>query len=243
LYHHSRRTGHPFLAINCAAIPEALLESELFGHERGAFTGADRKRIGNVEQVSGGTLFLDEIGDMPPPLRAKRRRVVQEQRFERVGGNETIHARARVLAATNQDLPRLVAEGRFRKDLFYRLNAVTIHVPPLRERLEDVAELANYFLFRFDRQLGLDLRGFAPDVLERFQNYSWPGNVGELQGVVKQAMLNASGHLILSEFLPPQLSQQPPPAAPAGPRPPGLDLEGLIEELLPRGDGRLYDEV
>jgi two-component system nitrogen regulation response regulator GlnG len=242
LYHHSRRSDKPFLAINCAAIPEQLLESELFGHEEGAFTGATRRRIGKFEQCRIGTLFLDEIGDMPSLLQAKILRVLQEQRFERVGGSETVRTSTRVLAATNQDLSKLVAEGRFRKDLFYRLNAVTIHVPPLRERMADVAELANYFLFRFDRELGLDLRGFASEVLERFQSYSWPGNVRELQGVVKQSMLNASGHLILPEFLPPHLSQQgaPPPAPKEEDH---LDLDQLIDELLRRGEGQLHDKV
>src|SRR5258706_7517552 len=146
IYQHSGRSDKPFLAINCAAIPETLLESELFGHERGAFTGADRRRIGKFEQAQQGTLFLDEIGDMTPATQAKILRVLQEQRFERIGSNETIQARARVLAATNQDLAKLVTEGRFRKDLFYRLNAVTIQLPPLRERAEDIAELAHYFL-------------------------------------------------------------------------------------------------
>ena len=201
LYSHSRRADKPFLAVNCAAIPEQLLESELFGHEAGAFTGATRRRIGKFEQCGGGTLFLDEIGDMPASLQAKILRVLQEQQFERIGGNETIQTHVRVLAATNQDLSKLIAEGRFRKDLFYRLNAVTIQVPPLRLRLQDVAELAHYFLFKFNRELGMDLRGFAPEVLERFQAFDWPGNVRELQGAIKQAMLNASGHLIVPEFL------------------------------------------
>jgi two-component system, NtrC family, nitrogen regulation response regulator GlnG len=243
LYHHSRRAERPFLAINCAAVPETLLESELFGHERGAFTGADRRRIGKFEQADGGTLFLDEIGDMAPALQAKMLRVLQEQRFERVGGNEPVQTHVRVLAATNQDLPRLVAEGRFRKDLFYRLNTVTVRVPPLRDRPEDVAELANYFLFRFDRELGLDMRGFAPEVLDLFQAYPWPGNVRELQGVVKQAMLNASGHLVLPEFLPEHLSQEPASAVTPAGSSDSLDVVALIEDLLQRGDGRVYDQV
>ena len=242
LYFHSRRAEQPFLAINCAAIPENLLESELFGHEEGAFTGASRKRIGKFEQCRAGTLFLDEIGDMPPLLQAKILRVLQEQRFERVGGNETIQTRVRVVAATNQDLPKLVAEGRFRKGLFYRLNGVTIHVPPLRKRLEDVAELANYFLFRFDRELGLDLRGFAPAVLELFQSYAWPGNVRELQGVVKQAMFNASGHLILREFLPPQFASAGQPGK-SDRREDRFDLEAVIEGLLPDAAGKLYEKI
>jgi two-component system nitrogen regulation response regulator GlnG len=242
LWHHSKRADKPFLAINCAAIPEALLESELFGHEKGAFTGADRQRVGKFEQVKGGTLLLDEIGDMPLALQAKILRVLQEQRFERVGGSETVEARVRVLAATNQDLPRLVADGRFRKDLYYRLNAVTVRVPPLREHLDDLAELANYFLFRYDRELGLDLRGFAPEALDLLQAYRWPGNVRELQGVIKQAMLNASGHLILPEFLPEHLRREP--SAPAAAATADtLDLPGLIDSLLPRADGKLYEEV
>ncbi|MFO0970462.1 MAG: sigma-54 dependent transcriptional regulator [Gemmataceae bacterium] len=249
LYFHSRRADQPFLAINCAAIPETLLESELFGHEPGAFTGAARRRIGKFEQCAGGTLFLDEIGDMPALLQAKILRVLQEQRFERVGGNEIVETRVRVLAATNQDLARLVAEGRFRKDLYYRLNAVTIHVPPLRVRSEDVAELAHYFLFRFNRELGLDLRGFAPEVLDRFQTYSWPGNVRELQGVVKQAMLNASGHLILPEFLPEHLTTSPEKQAvqaaadPAADPGAALDVDALIDSLLPVAGGLLHDKV
>jgi two-component system nitrogen regulation response regulator GlnG len=246
LYHHSKRAQQPFLAINCAAIPESLLESELFGHEKGAFTGADRKRIGKFEQCSAGTLFLDEIGDMTPLTQTKVLRVLQDQTFERVGGNETIRTQVRVLAATNQDLARLVSEGRFRKDLFYRLNSVTIHVPPLRERIEDVAELANYFLFRFDRELGLDLRGIAPEVLELFQNYSWPGNVRELQGALKHAMLNASGHLILPEFLPPHLLQQP--ASPISSpeikeQREHFDLVAQIEKAIERGSGHVYEEI
>jgi two-component system nitrogen regulation response regulator GlnG len=242
LYHHSRRAEKAFLAVNCAAIPEPLLESELFGHEKGAFTGADRRRIGKFEQCDGGTLFLDEIGDMPLALQAKILRVLQEQQFERVGGAETLPARVRVLAATNQDLPKLIDGGRFRKDLYYRINAVTISVPPLRERLEDVAELANHFLFRFDRELGMDLHGFAPEVLDRFQAYAWPGNVRELQGVVKQAMLNASGRFVIPEFLPAQF-QAAPPAPHLAPANDDLAVGALIDDLLPKAGGRLYEEV
>jgi len=177
LYHHSRRADRPFLVINCAAIPESLLESELFGHEQGAFTGASRRRIGKFEQCDGGTLFLDEIGDMAPALQAKILRVLQEQSFERLGSNETLRTKVRVLAATNRPLEKLVQEGRFRQDLYYRLRVVSIQIPPLRDRLDDVAELAHYFLFRFDRELGLDLRGLAPETLEFLQQHRWPGNV------------------------------------------------------------------
>jgi two-component system nitrogen regulation response regulator GlnG len=241
LYSHSRRADKPFLAVNCAAIPEQLLESELFGHEAGAYTGATRRRIGKFEQCGGGTLFLDEIGDMPASLQAKILRVLQEQQFERIGGNETIQTHVRVLAATNQDLPNLIGKGRFRKDLYYRLNAVTIHVPPLRQRSEDVAELAHYFLFRFNQALGMDMRGFAPEVLEKFQAYSWPGNVRELQGAVKQAMLNASGHLILPEFLADTLTQTPTRQTIAANEFP--NLSALIDKLLQEYEGELHGRV
>jgi two-component system nitrogen regulation response regulator GlnG len=243
LYHHSRRAARPFLALNCAAIPETLLESELFGHEQGAFTGAMRRRIGKFEQCDGGTLFLDEIGDMPPSLQVKMLRVLQEQRFERLGSNETVQTQVRVLAATNQDLEKLVEQGRFRKDLYFRLKVVTIQVPPLRQHPEDVAELAHYFLFRFDRELGLDLRALAPEALELLQNYSWPGNVRELQSVIKQAMLNASGHLVLPEFLPGEFHRQQTPHELSRPDTATNDLAGFIESLLQRGETDLHRKV
>src|SRR5579884_776570 len=165
LYHYSHRAQGPFLAINCAAIPETLLESELFGHEKGAFTGADRKRIGKFEQANGGTLFLDEIGDMTPLTQTKILRVLQGQEFERVGGNEPIKADVRVLAATNRDLEKMVAEGTFRGDLYYRLNVYSIQLPPLRERGEDLPLLAEHFVRRFSRELKKDVRGIAPEAL------------------------------------------------------------------------------
>jgi two-component system nitrogen regulation response regulator GlnG len=248
LYHHSRRADKPFLAINCAAIPETLLESELFGHEKGAFTGADRRRIGKFEQASGGTIFLDEIGDMPLPLQAKMLRVLQDQQFERVGGNETVQTQVRILAATNQDLERLVREGRFRADFYYRLKVVTLRVPPLRERPGDVAELAHYFLFRYGRELGRDPRGVSPAALELLERYPWPGNVRELQSAIKHALLNASGHLLLPEFLPAEVRhcgpQEAQPAAAAMPPPqPAFDLPALVEALLQAGGNQLYDRV
>jgi two-component system nitrogen regulation response regulator GlnG len=240
LYHHSRRADRPFLAINCAAIPEALLESELFGHEQGAFTGAHRRRIGKFEQCDGGTLFLDEIGDMAPALQAKILRVLQEQCFERVGGNETVQTRVRVLAATNQDLEKRAAEGHFRKDLYYRLKGVTIRVPPLREHVEDVPELAHYFLFRFNRELGKDFRALAPEVLEMFQGYGWPGNVRELQGVLREAMLHASGHVLLAEFLSEELRQRRVIGATPGVPVVSPDLGAWVESLMLGNSGDLY---
>jgi two-component system, NtrC family, nitrogen regulation response regulator GlnG len=243
LYQHSRRADRPFLAINCAAIPENLLESELFGHEKGSFTGADRRRIGKFEQCNGGTLFLDEIGDMSPALQVKMLRVLQDQRFERVGSNEPIQTRVRVLAATNHNLERDVEEGRFRKDLYYRLKVATVQVPPLRDRSDDVAELAHYFLFRFNRELGRPLHAFAPEALERLQAYAWPGNVRELQSVIKHAMLNASGNVLLPEFLPPELRAAGKPEKAPAPAADRLDLEALIDALLQRGEADIHAKV
>ena len=206
----------PFLALNCAAIPENLLESELFGHEKGAFTGADRRRIGKFEQCNGGTLFLDEIGDMPPATQAKMLRVLQEQTFERVGGNETIRTDVRLIAATHRDLKAWSEEGKFRPDLYYRLGVFTIHLPPLRERGDDLPLLVQHFLRRFSRELGRDVREVAPEALERLRAYSWPGNIRELQSVLKQALLQASGTVLLPAFLP-AISRRGRPRRPAAP--------------------------
>ncbi|HVX10435.1 MAG TPA: sigma-54 dependent transcriptional regulator [Pirellulales bacterium] len=202
IYHHSQRSRSPFLAINCSAIPEGLLESELFGHERGAFTGADQRRIGKFEQCDHGTLFLDEVGDMAPNTQAKILRLLQENHFERVGGNETISVDVRVIAATNQNLERLIEEGAFRKDLYYRLRGVTIHLPPLRERCEDISELAHYFLFRYNRQIGTTVQSISPAALELLQNYDWPGNVRELQSIIRESLIVSAGPTILPDFLP-----------------------------------------
>src|SRR5215813_13041015 len=219
IYQHGPRARAPFLALNCAAIPENLLESELFGHEKGAFTGADRRRIGKFEQCSGGTLFLDEIGDMPPATQAKMLRVLQEQAFERVGGNETIRTDVRLIAATHRDLKAWSDEGKFRPDLYYRLGVFTIHLPPLRERDEDLLMLVQHYLRRFSRELGREVRQAAPETLERLRNYPWPGNIRELQSVLKQALLQASGAVLLPAFLPEPLGGDcavTPPAPSAG---------------------------
>src|SRR3954467_6983424 len=191
IYQHGPRAKAAFLALNCAAIPEYLLESELFGHEKGAFTGADRRRIGKFEQCNSGTLFLDEIGDMPLTLQGKILRVLQEQAFERVGGNETVRTDVRLIAATHRDLMALSAEGKFRPDLYYRLGVFTIDLPPLRERGDDLPLLVQHYLQRFGRELGRDVREIAPEALATLQGYSWPGNIRELQSVLKQALLHA----------------------------------------------------
>jgi two-component system nitrogen regulation response regulator GlnG len=210
IYHHSQRSHAPFLAINCSAIPESLLESELFGHERGAFTGAEQRRIGKFEQCNHGTLFLDEVGDMAPNTQAKMLRLLQEGRFERVGGNETIAVDVRVIAATNQNLESLIDSGRFRKDLYYRLRGVTINLPPLRERREDISELAHYFLFRYNQQMGVSARSISPAALELLQQYDWPGNVRELQSIIREALIVSAGPTILPRFLPPDVRSAAP---------------------------------
>jgi DNA-binding NtrC family response regulator len=216
VYQHGPRAKAPFLALNCAAIPETLLESEFFGHEKGAFTGADRRRIGKFEQCNGGTLFLDEIGDMPQALQAKILRLLQEQTFERVGGDETIRTDVRLIAATHRDLKAWTAEGKFRPDLYYRLGVFAIHLPPLRERGDDLPLLVQRYLRRFSRELGREVRQVAPEALERLGRYGWPGNIRELQSVLKQALLQASGTVLLPAFLP-ELpggrSEAAPPAA------------------------------
>jgi two-component system nitrogen regulation response regulator GlnG len=247
LYHHSRRANRPFLAINCAALPENLVESELFGHERGAFTGADRQRIGKFEQCGDGTILLDEIGDLSPTAQAKILRLLQEQQFERVGGHETIRTQVRILAATNQDLEKRIAEGRFRADLYYRLRGVTIIIPPLRERAGDIAELAHHFLFAYNRELELNVQGLDPEALACLQQYRWPGNVRELQSVIREAMLRATGPLLLPEFLPVSVQRTPAPVRPgletSGEATGSIDLAVLIENLLQRGELHLYARV
>jgi two-component system nitrogen regulation response regulator GlnG len=230
IYQHGPRAKAPFLALNCAAIPEQLLESELFGHEKGAFTGAERCRVGKFEQCNGGTLFLDEIGDMPQPAQAKLLRILQEQAFERVGGNETVRTDVRLIAATHRDLKAWSADGRFRPDLYYRLGVFTIHLPPLRDRADDLPLLVRHYLRHFSSELGREVREVAAKALERLRGYSWPGNVRELQSVLKQALLRAHGPVLLPDFLP-ELREAPAKPAPAS-REGRLDPEAFIREGL-----------
>jgi two-component system nitrogen regulation response regulator GlnG len=242
LYQHGPRAHAPFVALNCAAIPETLLESELFGYEKGAFTGATQQRIGKFEQCSGGTLFLDEVGDMPLALQAKILRLLQEQTFERIGGNETIHTDVRLIAATHRDLKAWSADGRFRPDLYYRLGVFSIHLPPLRERADDLPLLVRHYLRRFSSELGRNVREVAAEALERLRGYSWPGNVRELQSVLKQALLRAYGPVLLPDFLPqlPEAAGAPTPAAPPGGR---LDPEAFLRQRLGPDCRDLYAEA
>jgi transcriptional regulator with GAF, ATPase, and Fis domain len=194
--------------VNCAAIPEQLLESELFGHERGAFTGATLQRIGKFEQCNGGTIFLDEIGDMTPATQTKILRVLQSGTFERVGGNTPNKVDVRVIAATNKPLEEAVAARQFREDLFYRLNVVRIHIPPLRERREDVRLLVNYFLKKFARDQQTSPKSVSTGVIKALEHYHWPGNVRELENVVRRALVVSKGDAILLSELPPEIASQ-----------------------------------
>jgi two-component system nitrogen regulation response regulator GlnG len=243
IYQHSRRADGPFLAINCAAIPETLLESELFGHEKGAFTGAERKRIGKFEQCNGGTLFLDEIGDTTPLTQTKLLRVLQEQRFERVGGNEPIQVNVRVIAATNHELEGLVSSGRFRGDLYYRLSVFTIRLPALRERGDDFSLLVDHFVKQFSHELGREVHTVAAETVDILRRYPWPGNVRELQSVLKQALLHASGPVLLVDFLPASVrrvdSAGEQPATGASPP----DWDRFVTERLAAATTDLYAEA
>src|SRR5262249_46361207 len=243
IYQHGPRAKAPFLALNCAAIPEALLESELFGHEKGSFTGAERRRIGRFEQANGGTLLLDEVGDMPLPAQAKVLRVLQEQAFERVGGSETIRTDVRLIAATHRDLKAWSDEGKFRLDLYYRLGVFTIHLPPLRERGDDLELLIKFYLRRVRRGLGREGREVAPEALERLRAYHSPGDLRELQSVLKQAILRSHGPVLLAASLPP-LVGEPGGSVPAPPlAEEDTSLEALIRQRVGSDVRDLYAET
>ena len=236
IYANSPRAARPYVAINCAAIPDTLLESELFGHERGAFTGALTQRIGKFERADGGTIFLDEIGDMPLALQAKLLRILQNGEFQRLGGDQTLRTRVRVIAATNKDLAGMVREKNFREDLFYRLNVVMIQLPPLRERAEDILPLAEYFLQRDGKEKRLKFSGSARQAL---QSHRWPGNVRELENAVQRAVVCATSDTIEPKDLSAELGGTSP--APGGSRDwwstlkesvQGQDLLGAAEKML-----------
>ncbi len=219
IHYNSPRKAKSFIKVNCAALQENLLESELFGHEKGAFTGAERQRIGRFEQASGGTLFLDEIGDMTPSTQAKVLRVFQEQEFERLGGNKTIKVDVRILAATNKDLAEAVQAGHFREDLYYRLNVVSVKMPPLRERKADILPLATFFVRQFAGDLKKRVTGFDPAAIKGLHRYNWPGNIRELKNAIERAVLMADGPLIRAEDL--ALGDHALPRGPLAAGPPG----------------------
>jgi transcriptional regulator with GAF, ATPase, and Fis domain len=234
IHQHSRRAGSPFSAINCAAIPETLLESELFGYERGAFTGADRRKLGLFEVASGSTLFLDEIGDLSLPLQGKILRALQEREIRRVGGNESIAVDVRVLSATNRDLEAMMKSGTFREDLYYRLNIVPIVVPPLRDRREDIPRIASRVLERAAAEHGKEIDGITPEAMRCLSAYDWPGNVRELESIVERAVLLSESPAIGVDDLPQEV-RRPRSAAAAIELeipPEGVDIEEVERALL-----------
>jgi transcriptional regulator with PAS, ATPase and Fis domain len=209
IHFNSDRRNHPLIAVNCGAIPDELLESELFGHEKGAFTGAIRSRIGRFELAQGGTIFLDEIGDMNPALQVKVLRVIQERQFERIGGIKTINVDVRIIAATNQNLEEAVAMKRFREDLFYRINVIPINLPSLRERGADIPILANHFLTKFNQLKKRKVEKITPAAMDVFVQYSWPGNVRELQNLIEMlVVIKGGGEIDLGDIPPKMLKRQ-----------------------------------
>ena len=232
LHRESRRVDCPFVAVNCAAIPETLIESELFGHEKGSFTGAHRRREGRFEEADGGTIFLDEIASMPFPLQATLLRVLQERRFTRVGGSGEIECDVRVVAASNRDLPALVGDGAFREDLFYRLNVISVELPPLRDRMEDVPLLAAAFLEQASARHGVEIRALSPDVLRILMEHGWPGNVRELSNAVERLVLLSEDGRPSIEDLPTEMRRSM-----AGEEgcPFSLPADGLVWEQVERG--------
>jgi two-component system, NtrC family, response regulator PilR len=236
VHFHSLRRERPMVSLNCGALPETLLESELFGHMRGAFTGADSNKKGLLEVAEHGTVFLDEISEMTPPMQVKLLHVLQERRFRRVGGLEELQADIRFIAATNQDLSRRVADGRFREDLFYRINVIPIVLPPLRERREDIPLLAEHFLAKYTELMGKRIAGISNAALELLVRHAWPGNIRELENVIERAVALEATPAILSDSLPPtvrgQAAPQPGAMVPVDAEPgPGFDLEAHVQEI------------
>jgi two-component system nitrogen regulation response regulator NtrX len=229
LHRQSLRAGRPFVEVNCAAIPDELIESELFGHEKGSFTGATTKRRGKFEVADGGTIFLDEVGDMSLKTQAKVLRVLQEQTFERVGGSETLSVDVRVIAASNKDLEEEIRKGAFREDLFYRLNVIPFEVPPLRERKEDIALLATHFLGLFSQEYGKRQKGLGPEAMDLLLQYAWPGNVRELRNVIERMVIMVPQEIIGRDDLAASLRLRA-PAEPETAAAPGEEVEGTLRE-------------
>ncbi len=243
LHRHSPRAAKPIIALNMAAIPRDLLESELFGHERGAFTGAQSRRLGRFEQADGGTLFLDEIGDMPAELQTRLLRVLSDGEFYRVGGHEPIQVDVRIIAATHQDVERLVSDGRFREDLFHRLNVIRIHLPALRERREDIPLLMEHFLAAASKELRVEPKSLMPEALERLKQCDWPGNVRQLENTARWLTVMASGAEVHLEDLPPELLQSSGPAARSRDGDWPASLRDWARQRLAAGQAALLDDA
>ena len=241
VYYHSKRKDKPFFVINSAAIPETLLESELFGYEKGAFTDARERRVGKLEQCHDGTLFLDEVGDMPLSIQTKLLRVIEDKSFERLGSNKTVKVDIRLITATNKNLESLIKEGKFREDLFYRLNVVSIPIPPLRERKEDIPRLVEYFLTKYGREFNKKGVSLSESALAVLQRYDWPGNVRELENTIKKALIFSKSAAILPEgiFIPEHIRE--------GKKQSSVYLQELLPDLVKNGlrreNGNLYKEI
>jgi len=234
IHFNSLRKDRPFVALNCGALPETLLDSELFGHVRGAFTGADSNKKGLIEVAEKGTIFLDEIGEMSPLVQVKLLRVLQERKFRRLGGTEETEADIRIIAATNRDLAKLVADGKFREDLFYRINVIPVRLPPLRERPEDISLLAEHFLVKYAAQIGRKITGISPDAVRKLQAYAWPGNIRELENAIERAVALETGQLVEASSLPEhvQVVEGPGGNGAESPLPEsGFDLERHVADI------------
>lgn len=231
IYHHSRRCDNQFMAVNCAAIPESLFESELFGHERGAFTGADRGYLGKFERCHEGTLFFDEIGDMSLPTQAKILRVLQEGEFQRLGSTETIKVNVRILSATNKNLEKEVQKGRFREDLYYRLRIISVHLPPLRARLDDVPALVDYFVGRFTEEYCSPVRYVSDQAIRKLQTYNWPGNVRQLENCLRRSVLMCKGDVLFPEHIVFE-GEQDPAASSASGDPANHELQQRVDDVV-----------
>jgi len=245
IYQHSHRKDQIYIAVNCAALSETLLDSELFGHEKGAFTGADRRHVGKFEQCNGGTIFLDEIGDMSQLLQSKMLRLLQEQKFERVGGNQTITTDVRIISATNRDLETMIGENDFRLDLYHRINAFEIRLPPLRERGDDINLLINHFIGRFSKDLKKPIEGISPEAMGILRSFSWPGNIRELQSVIRRAILMSTGPVLVPENLTNDILDSSKPTAATG-RNSSSDstsIDDFINRQIETGSQDLYAET
>lgn len=248
IYQHSQRNEECYLAVNCAALSETLLESELFGHEKGAFTGAERRHVGKFEQCNDGTIFLDEIGDMSSLLQSKVLRLLQEQKFERVGGTKTIDTDARIVSATNRPLEEMIEENEFRLDLYHRINAFEIFIPPLRERGDDIDLLIKFFIRKFSNQLGKQVEGISPEAIELLRNYGWPGNVRELQSVIRRSLLMATGPVIVPENVNHELHERATEcssdrSATSSPITNPVGVDAFVQDRINEGSTDIYAET
>jgi DNA-binding NtrC family response regulator len=243
LHQHSKRAGEPLVTVNCAALSPTLLESELFGHEKGAFTGAHKQKLGKFEHAGQGTLFLDEIGELTPPLQSKLLRILDDREFERVGGNRTLRMECRIVTASHIDFPSALEEGRFRADLYHRLNVISVEIPTLRERREDIPLLARYFLKQKSSRHHKRITKISPKAIDQLKQYSWPGNVRELENTIERAVVLSQGQELTEVALPHTQIAEPPPPAPTSPDPTSMTLKAFRDQALEKIEGQYFDHL